>query len=44
MIQGVARLLYRKEEARLEKRCVRVDRLEVYKSMGRVDRDRTQLI
>lgn len=43
MIQGVVSLLYRKEDASLEKRCVRVNRLEVYKIMARVDRDRTQL-
>ena len=44
MIQGVVSLLYRKEDGRIEKRCVRVVRLEVYKIMRRVDRDRTPLI
>lgn len=32
-------LLYRKEDARLEKRYVKVDRLEACKITGRVDRD-----
>lgn len=50
MIQGVLSLLYRKEDAGLEKmvctgyRSASVDRLEVYKITGRVDRDRTRLI
>lgn len=43
MIQGVVSLLYRKEDARLEKRYVRVDRLAAYKIMGWVDKNRTQL-